>query len=94
MTVSGLDAEYVVAPAQVLHEGVTANDHLGGLVRPVHRPQTNQRPPDPAFGEGFLEISIGQPEPQMPAHRQKNHFGWDPEASGRRQICSGRGQLQ
>ena len=32
MTVTGVDAEFVVTAVQVLHEGVTVDDHAGGLV--------------------------------------------------------------
>jgi hypothetical protein len=35
---------------------------------------------DPALGEQFLDIAIGQAEAQVPADRQHNHIGWEPEA--------------
>ena len=34
----------------------------------------------------FLEISVGQTEPQIPPHRQENHFGREPEGSEHRQT--------
>jgi hypothetical protein len=46
MTVSGIDAGCIVAPAQVLHERVTVNDHLRSPVslQPPHRPQGGLEP--------------------------------------------------
>ena len=38
------------------------------------------------FSEEFLEIPVGEPERQIPAHRQENHFGREPEDSERRQT--------
>jgi hypothetical protein len=35
---------------------------------------------DPALGEQFLDIAIGQAEAQVPADGQHNHIGWEPEA--------------
>jgi len=39
---------------------------------------------DSAFDEELLEIALGQAEPQVPAHRQENHLGREPEPSERR----------
>jgi hypothetical protein len=39
---------------------------------------------DATLGQQLLHIPIGQPEPQIPAHRKHDHFGWEPEASERR----------
>ena len=43
----GLDTEYVVAATNVLHEGVTADDHSGGPVglESAHRSQSGLEPP-------------------------------------------------
>ena len=42
-----------------------------------------------AFGEELLEIPVGRTEPQLPAHRQENHFGQEPEVNDGRQIRRG-----
>lgn len=36
---------------------------------------------DAAFGEQFLDVAIGQPVAQVPAHRHHDHLGREPEAS-------------
>jgi len=36
---------------------------------------------DPALGQHFLDIAIGQPEAQVPADRQHNHIGWEAQAA-------------
>jgi hypothetical protein len=38
---------------------------------------------DAALSEQLLDVAIGQPEPQIPAHRQHDHLRWKPEASER-----------
>lgn len=38
----------------------------------VARPRT--------LGQQLLDIAVGETEPQVPAHGQDNHFGWEPEA--------------
>ena len=35
---------------------------------------------DTPLGEQFLDIAVGQPEAQVPAHRQHNDIGWEAEA--------------
>ena len=35
---------------------------------------------DAALGEQFLEVAVGQPEPQVPADREHDHVGWEAEA--------------
>ena len=42
---------------------------------------------DAALGEELLEIAVRQPEPQVPAHRQHDHLGREPEASERTPIA-------
>ena len=39
---------------------------------------------DPALSQQLLEVPVRQPEPQIPAHRQHNHLGPEPEPSKRR----------
>jgi hypothetical protein len=35
---------------------------------------------DPALGEQLLDVTVGQPEAQVPADRQNDHIGWEAEA--------------
>src|SRR6266508_1578220 len=42
---------------------------------PVHRHVVNH---DPALGEEFLDVSVGQGEPQVPADRQTDDLWWEP----------------
>jgi hypothetical protein len=44
---------------------------------------------DLALGEQLLDISIRKTEPQVPAHREDNHLGWEPEALERRRRYLG-----
>jgi hypothetical protein len=37
---------------------------------------------DAAFGEQFLNIAIGQPVAQLPAHRDSDHLAREAVASG------------
>jgi hypothetical protein len=58
----------------------------GGLgqqgVNPLHPPIDGDVVDlDPALGEQFLDVAIGQPEAQLPANRQHDHVGWKAEAS-------------
>ena len=39
---------------------------------------------DAAFGEEFFDIAVGEPEPQVPTHRQQDDLGREPEAGERR----------
>ena len=41
---------------------------------------------DPTLSEKLLEISVGQAEPQIPAHRQQDHLGREPVASEGRRL--------
>jgi hypothetical protein len=41
---------------------------------------------DAALGKELLEIAIRQPEAQIPANRQHDHLGREPEASERREF--------
>jgi hypothetical protein len=45
---------------------------------------------DTAFGEGLLDVAVGQTEAQVPAHRNDDHVGWEAEA-GERRPCDGSG---
>jgi hypothetical protein len=45
---------------------------------------------DPALGEQFLDIAVGQPEAQVPADRQHNHIGWEAEAGEGGPCCGSR----
>jgi hypothetical protein len=38
---------------------------------------------DAALGQQLLHVPIGQPEPQIPAHRQHDHLRGEPEAGER-----------
>jgi hypothetical protein len=40
---------------------------------------------DPALREQLLEVAVGQPEPQIPAHAQQDHLGWEPVTGEHRQ---------
>ena len=48
---AGVDAEFVVASPQVLHEGVTSHDHAGAAVafESTHRSEPGLEPPMVAF---------------------------------------------
>jgi hypothetical protein len=35
---------------------------------------------DTPFGEQLLDVTVGQPEAQVPADRQNDHVGWEAEA--------------
>jgi transposase, IS6 family len=39
---------------------------------------------DAAFGEQLPNVPVGRPEPQVPAHREHDHLGWEAEAGERR----------
>jgi len=39
---------------------------------------------DTPFAQEFLDVSIGQPEPQVPAHRDDDHLRREPESGERR----------
>jgi ABC-2 family transporter protein len=39
---------------------------------------------DTAFGQQFLHVPVGQAVARIPAHRHREHVGWDPEARERR----------
>jgi hypothetical protein len=34
---------------------------------------------DTAFGQQFLHVSVGQAVAQIPAHRDRDDLGWEPE---------------
>ena len=34
---------------------------------------------DAAFGEQFLDVAVGQPKPQVPAHGQRDDLGREAE---------------
>ncbi len=36
---------------------------------------------DATLGEKLFEVPVGQPLPQIPAHRQQDHLGWETESS-------------
>ena len=36
---------------------------------------------DATLGEQLFEVPVGQPVPQVPAHRQQDHLGREPEPS-------------
>jgi hypothetical protein len=38
---------------------------------------------DATFGEQFLDVTVGQPEAQVPADRNYDHIGWEAEAGER-----------
>jgi hypothetical protein len=44
---------------------------------------------DAAFGEQFLDVSVGQSEAQVPAHREHDHLRREAEARERRARRSG-----
>jgi hypothetical protein len=47
---------------------------------------------DAALGEQLLEVAIRQAEPQVPADRDDDDVGWEPEAGeGDRGVGLGRG---
>jgi len=60
MTVSGIDAECVVAAANVLQESVTANDHPCGPVslQPPHRSQPGLEPAVVTF-DTIVRVLLG-----------------------------------
>ena len=35
---------------------------------------------DPAFGQQFLDVAVGQAETQLPADGEDDHIGWEAEA--------------
>jgi hypothetical protein len=39
---------------------------------------------DATLGQQFLDIPVGQPEPQIPAHREHDHIRWEAEPGERR----------
>jgi hypothetical protein len=39
---------------------------------------------DPTLGQDLLQVPVGQPEPQLPAHRQQDHLSREPVAGQRR----------
>ena len=41
---------------------------------------------DAAFDDDFLEVTVGEPEPQVPAHRQQDHLGREPVPGERRPL--------
>ena len=43
---------------------------------------------DAAFGEQLLDVTVGQRVPHLPAHRQRDHLGWEAEP-GELRACSG-----
>jgi hypothetical protein len=45
---------------------------------PVYRDMVDL---DPALGEELFDITVGQPEAEIPADRQHNHIGWGTEAA-------------
>jgi hypothetical protein len=32
-----------------------------------------------AFGQEFFDVAVGQPVAQLPAHRDRDHLGWETE---------------
>ena len=41
---------------------------------------------DPALCEEFLEITVRQPEAELPPHRQHDHPQWEPEDDEHRML--------
>jgi hypothetical protein len=39
---------------------------------------------DPTLGQEIFDIAVGEPEPQVPAHRENDHLRREPEALERR----------
>jgi hypothetical protein len=58
--------------------------HTAGPSRRAGREQADVI--DSAFGQEFLHVTVGQPEPQIPAHRHQKHFGREPKANEGRTV--------
>ena len=48
-----------------------------GRTAPAHRNSAWCRPPRYRVGEQFLDVQVGQQVPHVPAHRQRDHLGWE-----------------
>jgi hypothetical protein len=82
----------VAPPAGDLHVGLIREPAVpspvaarsGGLGQQRHKPL---HPPvdadvvhlDAAPGQQLLDVAVGQAEPQVPAHRDDDHVGWEAE---------------
>jgi hypothetical protein len=84
-------------PASHLHVGLVHEPAVASPVpaEPGRVGQQRSEPPHPpvhadmihvdaALGQQLLHIPVGQPEPQIPAHRQHDHLRRKPEAGKRR----------
>jgi hypothetical protein len=38
---------------------------------------------DAPLRHGFFDVTVGEPETQIPAHRQDDHLRWEPEPGER-----------
>jgi hypothetical protein len=50
---------------------------LGQQWREAHHPPADR---DVAFDQELFDVTVGQAEAQLPAHRQHDHVGWEAEA--------------
>jgi hypothetical protein len=39
---------------------------------------------DPTLGQELFDVAVGEPEPQIPTHREDDHLAWEPEPGERR----------